>query len=257
MISIWMKRAIANLAMTCALAGGLFLLVVAPASATPATFASSGFGFNAVGLEGLPLGSIDDNDPFPLAGAPNPMLPISVELLGSEDLCILVGSSNVCQTDAAGVTGDYSALVSVEVNVIDATLTGPFTLFLNSLMTASPAPAYDPADVTIELDGFAPMGLDTSAVPAFASRYDSDFDSFVHLQYLTTDGLQVLANYIGWTVQDGDIVTFRYDVVGGSIGGFTPQLSANATPLVVPEPGVAVLMGLGLGGLALVGERRR
>jgi hypothetical protein len=252
--STWMKRSIANRATTCVLLAGLFLLAVTPASATPANFASNGVGFNPVGLEGLPVGSMDDNDPFLLAGAPDPMLPISVELLGSEDLCILVGSSNICQVDATGVTGDYSALVSVEINVIDPTLTGPFTLFLNSL-TADPA--YDPANVTVELDGFAPMGLDTSAVPAFASRYDADFDSFVHLQYLTTNGLQVLANYIGWTVEDGDIVTFRYDVVGGSIEGFTPQLSANATPLVIPEPGVAVLMGLGLGGLSLAGGRRR
>ncbi len=254
MNSNWMKPAIANCATTCALMAGLFLLAVAPASATPANFASSGYGFDAVGLEGLPVGTIDDNVPFLLAGAPNPALPIAVELLGSQDICILVGSSNACQVDAAGVTGNFSALVSLEVNVIDPTLTGPFTLFLNSL-TADPA--YDLANVTIELDGFAPMGLDTSAVPVFASRYDGAFDPFVHVEYRTTDGLTVLANYVGWTVEDGDIVTFRYDVVGGSIEGFAPQLSANAAPVVVPEPGAALLMGLGLGGLALAGGRRQ
>jgi hypothetical protein len=252
--SIWMKRAVTNFLTSCALTGILFLFAVAPASATPATYSSTGFGFESVGLEALPVGSIDENDPFLLVGAPDPMLSLSVELLGSQDLCILVGTSNVCQADSSGVTGDFSALVSIEVNVIDPTLTGPFTLFLNSL---SDDPAYDLADVTIELDGFAPMGLDTSAVPLFESRYDADFDSFVHIQDLAIDGLTVLADYVGWTVEDGDIVTFRYDVTGGSIGGVAPQLTANATPVVVPEPGVAVLMGLGLGGLALAGRRRR
>lgn len=254
MNSTWMTRAIANLVTTCAVAGALFLFAVAPASATPATFASNGFGFNSTGLEALPIGAIDSTVPFLLAGAPDPMLGLSVELLGSQDLCILVGASNVCQTDASGVTGNFSALVSLEVNVIDETLTGPFTLFLNSLTSD---PAYNLADVTIELNGVEPTGLDTSAVPDFASRYDADFDPFVHVQFLTTGGSTVLADYVGWTVQDGDIVTFRYDVVGGSIGGFAPQLTANAAPVVVPEPGTVLLMGLGLGGLSLAGGRRR
>ena len=251
---IWTKRAAANFWTTLAVTGALFFFAVAPASATPASFASNGFGFDGAGLAGLPIGTIDPTDPFLLAGGPDPMLPLSVELLGSQDLCILVGSSNVCQADAVGVTGDFSALVSIEINVVDSNLTGPFTLFLNSLTTD---PAYDLADVTIELNGMEPAGLDTSAVPLFASRYDADFDPFVHVQYTTTGGGTLLADYIGWTVQDGDIVTFRYDVVGGSVGGFAPQLTANATPIVVPEPGVALLMGLGLGGLSLASGRKR
>jgi hypothetical protein len=248
------KHAAVNFLTTCAVTGSLFLFAVTSASATSATYSDSGYGFNAEGLEALPIGSIDPNDPFLPVGAPDPMLSLSVELLGSQDLCILVGTSNVCLADTSGVTGDYSALVSVEVNVIDPTLTGPFTLFLNSL---TDDPPYDLADVTIELDGFAPMGLDTSAVPVFESRYDADFDAFVHIQDMAMDGVRVLADYVGWTVEDGDIVTFRYDVTGGSIDGFAPQLTANATPIVVPEPGIALLMGLGLGGLSLAGPRRR
>ena len=249
-----MKRGVTKFVTACVTTGALLLFTAAPASATPASYAASGSGFDSVGLGGLPAGTIDPTVPFLLAGAPDPTFDLSVELLGSQDICILVSGSSTCLADTSGVTGDFSALVSLEINVIDPALTGPFTLFLNSL---TGDPGYDLADVTIELDGFAPAGLDTSAVPDFASRYDADFDPFVHLQYTMTGGSTVFFDYVGWTVQDGDIVTFRYDVVGGSIGGIAPQLTANAAPIVVPEPGTALLMALGLGGLSLAGGRRR
>ena len=257
MNSDWMTRATASCAMSL-LTGALLLLGAATASATPANFSSSGFGFEPIGLEGLPTGSF--NDPLILrsAGEPDAMNPPDVELLGSQDLCILVGSEDACRSSAAGVTEAYSALVSVEINVLDPTLTGPFTFYLDSLALGSP---YALSEVSIELDpttttpDFAT--LDTSAVPDFAARFDGTYDPFVHVQFTTVNGLSVLADYIGWTVQDGDIVTFRYDVSVGAIGGDTPQLMANAIPIVVPEPGTALLMGLGLVGLTLVGGRRR
>jgi hypothetical protein len=192
--------------------------------------------------------------PFLLAGAPGTAPALAVELLGSQDICILAAGGNVCQTDASGITGDFSALVTLEINVVDpATLSGPFTLFLNSLTSD---PAYDLGNVSIELTPFAPEGLDASAVPVFENYFDGSFDPFVHVQFTTTGGSTVLADYVGWTVEDGDIVTFRYDVVGGPVGGFTPQLTANAVPIVVPEPGTALLMALGLAGLSFAGGRR-
>jgi hypothetical protein len=239
----------------------MLLLGAATASATLANFASSGFGFDSAGLAGLPVGSFSDPLILRSAGGPDAMNPPDVELLGSEDLCILVGSDDMCRSLAVGITEAYAVLVSVEINVLDPTLTGPFTLYLDSLALGSP---YGLSEVSIELDpttttpNFA--SLDTTAVPEFAERFNVNngtYNPFVHVQYTTVSGLTVLADYIGWTVQDGDIVTFRYDVSVGVIDGSPPQLMANAIPIVVPEPGTALLMGLGLVGLTLAGGRRQ
>lgn len=255
-------RRISWMGMMCSMASCLMtavlllfvLFAVGPASATPANFDESGFGFEAAGLGGLPVGQIDPMTPFLLAGAPGTAPVLDVELLGSQDICILATGGNLCQTDVSGITGDFSALVTLEINVVDpATLSGPFTLFLNSLTSD---PAYDLGNVSIELNPFAPEGLDASAVPVFESNFDGSFDPFVHVQFTTTGGSTVLADYVGWTVEDGDIVTFRYDVVGGPVGGFAPQLTANAVPIVVPEPETALLMALGLAGLSFAGGRR-
>ena len=241
---------------SCLMTAVLLLFAVGPASATPANFDESGFGFEADGLGGLPVGQIDPMTPFLLAGAPGTAPVLDVELLGSQDICILAAGGNVCQTDVSGITGDFSALVTLEINVVDpATLSGPFTLFLNSLSLTSD-PAYDLGNVSIELNPFAPEGLDASAVGFFEENFDGSFDPFVHVQFTTTGGSMVLADYVGWTVEDGDIVTFRYDVVGGPVGGFAPQLTANAVPIVVPEPETALLMALGLAGLSFAGGRR-
>jgi hypothetical protein len=241
---------------SCLMTAVLLLFAVGPASATPAKFDESGFGFEADGLGGLPVGQIDPMTPFLLAGAPGTAPVLDVELLGSQDICILAAGGNVCQTDVSGITGDFSALVTLEINVVDpATLSGPFTLFLNSLSLTSD-PAYDLGNVSIELNPFAPEGLDASAVGFFEENFDGSFDPFVHVQFTTTGGSMVLADYVGWTVEDGDFVTFRYDVVGGPVGGFAPQLTANAVPIVVPEPETALLMALGLAGLSFAGGRR-
>ena len=158
----------------------------------------------------------------------------------------------MCQADASNVNAPFSALVTLEVTVLDtATLSGPFTLFLNSLIKTG----YDASDVTIDLNPTAPAGLDTMAVPGFV--FTGSFTPFVHLEFTSVGGSVALFDYIGWTVADGDFVTFRYDVDRAPVGGMAPQLTANAAPVVVPEPTSAVLMALGLAGLAVGGNRRR
>jgi hypothetical protein len=239
--------------------GGLWALLVATfflmagqASATPANFASGGWGFDPAGLGGLPETSIDGEEPFLAAGDPRVFSNLDVGLIGSAEgeICFLASGANVCQVNANSMTGAYSALVTLQVSVLNpAALDGPFTLLLTGL-----GGSYDPSQVSIELNPTAPAGLDTSAVMGFV--FDGTFsDDFVHIEDLTNEGMGDVYDYIGWTVVDGGSVTFRYDVSVAPNGQGSPALFANAIPTVVPEPGTALLMGLGLAGLASAGRR--
>jgi hypothetical protein len=138
-------------------------------------------------------------------------------------------------------------IVSIEVSGINTGLIGDgedFTLFLSGVTGD-----YTPAEVQIELNPVV-AGLDTSAVPGF--EFDDSFDTYSHLVYSSA------YDYIGWNTSLGDRISFQYNVLTAPGTRGTPQLMANATA-VVPEPGAALLMGLGLAGLASVnrGSKRR
>ena len=228
-------------------ATGLFM-TAAPALATPANFAPL-YGFESAGLEGLPSFNFDSTS-FLGAGEAGG-LPVDVELRGSSDVCILFGDST-CREDTAGITGAYSVIVSIEVSDTNTELIGgaDFTLFLSGVVTGD----YTPAEVQIELNPVVLAGLDMSAVPGF--EFDGSFDTYSHLVY--TSGSGSTYDYIGWNTRLGDRISFQYNVLAAPEERGTPQLMANATA-VVPEPGAALLMGLGLAGLASVnrGSKRR
>lgn len=242
-----------RLALSSALAVMGVLAAALPAMATPASFDSS-FGFDSAGLGDLPTGQFS-GDLFD-AGAPGTSSDLRVELSNSTDLCILASGSSSCQATTAGISGAYSVLVTVGVTVLDqANFDGPFTLMLTSVAAGS---GYTPSEVQVELNPTAPAGLDTAAVPGFS--FGGSFNSFVRVEdetFLASNGITY--DYIGWNVTDGDTVSFRYEVLTAPDGRATPQLTANVIPLivVVPEPGTALLMGLGLAGLAASGRRLR
>lgn len=225
-------------------------LIAAPAigRATPANFASGGWGFAAGGLAGLPTVSIDETTPFLDAGAPGSAAGPMVDLIGSTDICVLASGSNVCRAADPALAGAFSVLVSIRIDDVDGLFDGPFTLLLTSLVGGR---GYAPSDVAIELNPSVPASLDTSAVPGFV--WNGGFSPFVRVRDFS-DAPANVYDYIGWTVTDGSVVTFRYDVLSGLRGGFYPQLTANAVaPVVVPEPGTALLFGLGL---TLLASRR-
>lgn len=228
-------------------AAGLFM-TTAPALATPANFAPA-FGFESAGLEGLDGFNFDSTTPFLGAGEEGGAS-VDVELRGSTDVCILFGDST-CRATTAGITGAYSVIVSIEVSRINTGLIDEdFTLFLSGVTGA-----YVPGEVQVELNPVVPTGLDTSAVPGFA--FDGSFDTYSHLVY--TSGSGSTFDYIGWNTTFGDRISFQYDVLTAPGTRGTPQLMANAIA-VVPEPAAALLLGLGLAGLASVNrgsERRR
>ena len=225
-------------------ATGLFM-TAAPALATPANF-DPFYGFESAGLEGLPSFNFDSTTPFLGAGEAGGS-PVDVELRGSTDVCILFGDST-CRANTVGITGAYSVIVSIEVSDTNTELIGgaDFTLFLSGVVTGD----YTPAEVQIELNPVALSDLDTSAVPGF--EFDGSFDTYSHLVYSSA------YDYIGWNTSLGDRISFQYNVLTAPGTRGTPQLMANATA-VVPEPGAALLMGLGLAGLASVnrGSKRR
>lgn len=222
----------------------LGLMAAGPAWAASARFSSGGWGFEALDLAGRPAISIDGSTPFLAAGAPGSAANLDVELVGSTEICVLTPGSSVCRAANPVATGPFSVLVSFTVNVLSEELEGPFTLMLTSLVGTL---GYSPADVSIELDPIAPTGLDTSAVPGFV--FDGSFDPVVRVRD-PYDPPATVYDYIGWTVVQGSRVSFRYDVLTQFQGSSYPQFTANAVPVVVPEPGGAVLLGLGLAGLA-------
>lgn len=222
------------------------LLAASPAVATPATYADS-FGFLEAGLEALPVGVMDGADDFLMVGEVGSVAGLDVELTGSTNLCVFTASSPACQADTGGITGPYSVLMTITVSAINTdAIDGPFTLFLSGR-----AGVYAPSEFTVELNPTLPAGLDTSGIPGFG------FGFMGHIVD-ETFGPSTVYHYVGWRMSLGDTVSFRYDVSTAPNGRGAPQLRANATSSLlvpVPEPGTALLMGLGLAGLAMA-ERR-
>jgi hypothetical protein len=247
---------------------GLALLFgAASASAVPANFDSTGTGFvESTAVLGLPSASIDLSTPLLSAGDTATGFSFDVDFTGSAEgqVCILAASSpGACQADLVGVTGAYSALVTLDISAINSGLiTGPFTLVISQLQLMSPGgDVFSPSEVSIALDPTAPMGLDTSAVPGFA--FDGTFTPFVRIEDSACTNSDGTCSYLGWTIDApggdpvGQTVTFRFDVSTAPAGRDTPQLLFNAVPVVVPEPGTALLVGLGLLGLATHGRAAR
>lgn len=247
----WTRRALTAGTLAC-----IGLLLGSGSASATASFTETRFGFVASDLTGLPEIQMGGTDPFLDAG--DPVIPetLDVELIGSTNLCILAQGSSTCRATTGGLTTPYSAIMSVEVNILDPDLAGgPLTLLLTQL-----GPDDDPANVRIVLDPSLPAGFDSSTVPAFVfdpTNGVGGFDPVLAVRDETFADAGVVFHYLGFTVRDGDRLTFMMDVLSAPGGAPAPELLANATTVVVPEPGAVVLLGLGLAGLGWAGQRRQ
>lgn len=222
------------------------ILGAGPALALPANF-DPVFGFDDANLGGLPTLTIGVEDPFLGAGDVTGGS-FDVDLVGSTDVCILF-NDEVCRSSTLGITGGYSVIMTLTVSAVNTNdIQGPFTLFLSGLAGTS----YAASEVAVELDPTVPTALNTTAVPNFV--WNGSFTPLVRVNDVAD--APTIYDYVGWSVAGvNDSVTFRYDVSSAPGTRGTPQLMANATTAVVPEPGTALLMGLGLAGLAAAGRR--
>ena len=236
------------------------VLAVVPAAAVPANFDSTGVGFiPTTELSALPSTTIDITVPLLTAGDSGSGKSFEVDFTGSSpgDVCILANSQpGVCQADLSAVTTAYSAIVTLEISALDTMdISGPFTLALTmlTLNNAENGDVYTADEVSIALDPTSPMPLDTTAVPGF--NFDGSFDSIVRIEDQACSNSGGNCSYLGWTVSGiGDTATFRFDMSAAPNGRDTPKLLFNAVPVVVPEPGTALLIALGLAGLAFAGR---
>ncbi len=229
-------------------------LAASSAGAVSATFSESlGFGFDSLGLPPPTVTIPDMSVPFLDAGE----IPgVDVELSGTNAPCILPQGSSICQPSVAGLTGPYSVIQQFQVSAINTpAITGPFTLMVTDLGDAPIVPQYNRGDVSVDLDPMAIPNLDDSAIPNFDYDPMDGVNGFTPIFVVRDDSFapSTVYTYVGWLVTLGDTVTFKYDVAVVNPAG-TPQLKGNAVPLV-PEPGTALLIGLGLAGLSVAGRR--
>jgi hypothetical protein len=140
--------------------------------------------------------------------------------------CFLVVGGTGCQGTI--FEGDaYSDVVTLTLESVEGGMPSDgIVLFLSGMASF---PAYEVDDVAVELDPTNP---------------DFTFDDFLHLTLTVSEST---FHYFGFELDTiGESVTFQYDVAEQLLAG-TPVFTTNA---LVPEPSTALLVGIGLLGLA-------
>ena len=221
---------------------GLLSIGAGSAWATSAHFLPSPF---AVGFDATEAGFPTDVDYV----IPTPVAFVDAGAIAGAGVdydlsqCLLLGGAGACDDTLSAGSDPYTAVVTLTLTSVSQAIPEQgILLFLSGLANTADAPPYDEDNVGVVLD------------PGPIAGYDFAFTPFETITW-TSGSSGTTYYYLGFRMfQIGDSVTLRYDVSSQLVGG-TPVIETNASYTFVPEPSTAVLMALGLAGLAL--RRRR
>jgi len=213
------------------LIGATFVLALAaaPASALPVQFIEVGtapIGFNSTNFPmpvDIPLALEAD-----VRGAGTGVGPTGFEL--SVATCTLINESPGagCQSvQPTGSTG-YTQIVDITLVSLPSDTTGTESLIFFSALP--PVPTYTVTQVSFIVNP-TPIGGFTTFTPFTTASYSPNSSMTYY--------------YLGFVLSVGETARFRVDVAGDHSMAGTPLIFA-ANGVVVPEPGTALLVGLGL-----------
>jgi hypothetical protein len=208
-------------------------LAAAPAVAIPVQFIEVGT---------APIGFSSSNFPTPvdiLLPLNADVRPVSIGAVAdgfglSMSTCFLINEfpGSGCQAfQPAGSTG-FTLIVDITLLTVPTGAADKDSLIFFSALP--PVPSYSVSDVSVIVNDLTP-------IPGFT------LTPFTTASF--TPAPSMTYYYLGFVLREGESATFRVDVTGDHSMAGSPLIFA-ANGYVVPEPGTALLVGLGLVALA-------
>lgn len=210
--------------------------VAAPAGAIPVQFLEIGANDTGFSPSNFPL-PVDVVIPLDVNDRPASMEPALGEFGLNVTTCILANEpvSSGCDPTLIPTSTGYTMIVDITLASVPADAVGMDSfIFFTAL---PPVPTYSVTDVSFIVNDLTPVPGHT-------------ITPFTTASFTPTPSMSYY--YLGFVLAEGESASFRVDVTGNH-SMTTEKLIFRASGYVIPEPGTAVLVGMGL----LVLARRR